>query len=144
MHVSTTTYPSMLARRNLEFLDLSLLASIHIGRNTGQKLLETPMNISHFLKGRAWSYFRFVPFYYDQCELIHNATDCIVARVRCLLTPNDGNLESLAVSSYSNALSHLQRALNSAKQNPTAQILCATQILGLYEVSLCYVSKTAP
>jgi hypothetical protein len=129
------TSPSMLSKCNLDFLDLSLLASCEVGRYTGQRLLESPRSISHFLGGKNWSYCRYVPFHYSQSVLVRNAADCVVARVRCLLTPNATEWESLAVASYSRALSILQKAINSTSERPTADILCATQILGLYEVS---------
>jgi hypothetical protein len=126
----------MLTKCNLDFLDLSLLASLEVGRYTGQRLLESPRNMSHFLGGKNWSYWGYVPFHYNQSVLVRNASDCVVARVRCLLTPKATQWESLALSSYSKALLNLQEAINSTPQHPTAEILCATQILGLYEVSL--------
>jgi hypothetical protein len=131
----------MLKKCNLAFLDLSLLASLEVGRNTGQKLLENRQNISHFLKGKNWSYFQFVPFYYDQYDLIRKATDCVIARVRCLLSPRDPDLEAIAVLAYSKALSDLQEAINSAVSRPTTEVLCATQILGLYEVRTRFNDK---
>ena len=134
LRVFTITYPSMLTKSNLNFLDLSLLASLEVGRYTGQRLLENPQNLSHFLGGKNWSYCRYVPFYYNDSALVRSATDCVLARVRCLLTPDDTKWESVALSSYSKALSSLQEAINSTSQIPTAEILCSTQILGLYEV----------
>jgi hypothetical protein len=143
MPVSSFAYPSMLAKCNLNFLDLSLLTSIEVGRYTGQRLLENPRNLSHFLGGKNWSYCRYVPIHYDHSVLVRNATDCVLARVRCLLTPNDTRWESLALSYYSNALSNLQKAINSSSQIPTAEILCATQVLGLYEVGSYLQNVTA-
>jgi hypothetical protein len=132
--VSAGTYPTMLARCNLDCLDLSLLASLEVGRYTGQRLLESPRNLSHFLQGKNWSYFHHVPLYYGESVIIRNATDCVVSRVRCLLSPTDTDWESLAISSYSKALSTLQKAIDCTAEYPSAEVLCATQILGLYEV----------
>jgi hypothetical protein len=129
-------HPSMLVRSNLDFADLSSLASLHVGRYTGQRLIERPRSIAHFLGGTSWSYCRYLSFYYAQSVLLRTAADCVVARVRYLLTPEDTSWESLALTSYSDALSHLQEAINSTSQHPTAEVLCATQILSLYEVGL--------
>lgn len=135
MRAPAPAYPTILAKSNLRFLDLSLLASIGVGRYTGQRLFEAPQSISHFFEGKNWSYFHYVPLHYDQSVLIRRATDCVLARVRCLLIPEDRKWELFALSSYSMALSNLQDAINSSSQNLTAEVLCATQILGLYEVS---------
>lgn len=130
-----STYSTVLAKTDLHFLDLSLLTSVGVGRYTGQRLLESPQNISHFFKGTNWSYFQYIPLHYQQSALIRSAVDCVLARVRCLLTPDDKKWELFALSCYSRALSKLQDAINSISQHMTAETLCATLILGLYEVS---------
>lgn len=128
-------YPSVLVKTNLDVVDLSSLASFEVGRYTGQRLMERPGSIKYFLGGSTWSYCRYIPFYYAQSALVRNATHCVLARVRCLLTPQNREWEILALASYSKTLSALQEAINSTPQHPTAQVLCATQILSLYEVS---------
>ncbi|KAL7940493.1 hypothetical protein V8C42DRAFT_362289 [Trichoderma barbatum] len=126
------SYPTILAKTNLRFLDLSLLASVGVGRYTGQRLLETPQSISHFFEGKIWSYSCYVPLHYDESVLTRSAMDCVIARVMCLLAFDYKSREIFALSSYSIALSILQDAIQSS-QHITAEALCATQILGLYE-----------
>ncbi|KAH8819431.1 hypothetical protein F5884DRAFT_892477 [Xylogone sp. PMI_703] len=128
------TPPSMLSKCNLGFRDLSLLASLEVGRYTGQRLLQNPQNISHFLGGKNWTYFRYVPSQYNQNIVIRNATDCVLARIKSALTPEDTKWETLALSAYLKALLCLQEAMNTSLGPPTAETLCATQILGLYEL----------
>ena len=130
-----TTCPPMLAKCNLDFLDLSILASHEVGRFTGPKLLETPQMLPHFLGRKTWSYCHYVPHYYSQSILIRKAVDCAVARARCLLSPSDVQWEYLALSSYTQALSSLHDAMDVTSKYPTVELLCATQILALYEVS---------
>ncbi|KAL7933844.1 hypothetical protein V8C35DRAFT_302573 [Trichoderma chlorosporum] len=129
-----SAYPMILAKTNLRFLDLSLLASVGVGRYAGQRLLENSRNISHFFEGANWSYFRYIPEHYDQSVLIRSATNCVLARVRCLLTPDEKRWELFALSQYSIALSKLQDAIHSTLRNITTEVLCATRILGLYEL----------
>lgn len=136
LQTPSSTYSAVLAKTNLHLLDLSLLTSVGVGRYTGQKLLENPQTIAHFFTGRNWSYFQYIPLYYQQSVLIRSATDCVLARVRCLLTPDDKKWELFALSAYSRALSQLQDAMDSTSQRLTAELLCATQMLGLYEVSV--------
>jgi hypothetical protein len=131
-----TLYSAVLTKTNLHFLDLSLLTSVGVGRYTGQRLFENPQTIAHFFTGRIWSYFQYIPLHYQQSILIRSATDCVLARVRCLLTPDDKSWELFALSAYSRALSKLQGAMDSTSQRITAELLCATQMLGLYEVSV--------
>jgi hypothetical protein len=132
-----TTCPPMLVKCNMDFLDLSILASHDVGRFTGPKLLETPQKLPHFLGRKTWSYCHYVPLYYSQSVLIREAVDCAVARARCLLSPSDIKWQYLALSSYTQALSSLQNAMDITSKHPTAELLCATQILALYEVCLC-------
>ncbi|KAF2096224.1 hypothetical protein NA57DRAFT_59280 [Rhizodiscina lignyota] len=127
-------YPPMLTKCNVELLDLSFLASLEVGRYTGQKLLENRENLSHFLRAKNWSYLPFVAGYLNQSALVRSATDCVVAQVRSLLTPNEPKWGSIALSSYSKALSKLQAEIDRNTQSPTTEILCATQVLGLYEM----------
>lgn len=129
-------YPTMLVKCGLDFSDLSLLSSLEVGRYTGQRLLERPQNMVAFLGGKNWSYCQYMPALYSQSVLIQKAADCVVARVRCLLTPGIPEWESLAITSYSKALSHLQEAINCPQECLSAELLCATQVLGLYEVSI--------
>lgn len=141
LQTPSSAYSAVLAKTNLHFLDLSLLTSVGVGRYTGQRLLENPQTVAHFFKGRNWSYFQYIPLYYQQSVLIRSATDCVLARVRCLLTPDDKSWELLALSAYSRALSQLQDAMDSTSQRLTAELLCATQLLGLYEVSVAVFNR---
>lgn len=128
--------PAILMKANLGFLNFSTLASFEIGRYTGERLLATPSRFTNFLGTKSWSYFWYVPARYDSCALLRIATDCVAARVRHLLAPSDSEWGALALRCYAKALSEVQRAINaSAGQKPSAEVLCATQILGLYEVS---------
>jgi hypothetical protein len=136
LQASPSSYSTLLAKYNLCIVDLSYLASLEVGRYTGMRLLERPKNITNFLSGRNWSYLRHVPLLYEQSTIVRNATDCVVARVRWLLQEDSygSKWESLAISSYAKALSTLQKAMTSTPNGITNEVLCATEILGLYEV----------
>jgi hypothetical protein len=126
MRATATPYHSMLVKYNLDITDLSLLASHEVDRYTGKRRLEDPRNLAHFLGGKNWSFCRYIPLHYDQSSLVQNTTDCVLARVRCLLSPGQAECERLTISSYSKALSVLHEAINSASLFPSAEILCAT------------------
>lgn len=135
LRVCTTDQSLIFIKCNLSFLKLSLLASKDVGRYTGQRLLESPEILPLFLgEGNQGSYCHYIPFHYDRSDLVRNATDSVVARARCLLSPENPEWESLAISSYLKAVSDLQEAINSPSHF-AAEVLLAIQILGLYEVS---------
>lgn len=119
---------------SLEFADFSLLASPIVGRYTGQRLLENPKNLRYFLGGKNWSYCTYITSSSNQSDLVRYSIDCVVAQVWSFLTSDLKALQRIALSCYSKALSTLQSAINSCSV-PTMEVLCATQILGLYEVS---------
>lgn len=133
------TCPPILAKFNLDFLDLSILASNEVGQFNGLRVLEHPKMLPHFIGKKTWSYCHQIPRLYSQSILIRNADDCAVARARSLLSPFDTQWESLTLSSYAHALSRLQEAVDLTSQHPTVEVLCATQILALYEVCCFYI-----
>ncbi|OCL09252.1 hypothetical protein AOQ84DRAFT_272020, partial [Glonium stellatum] len=71
---------------------------------------------------------------YGHSACLTDAVDCIVARVRCLVSPAHVSWERLAISLYTKALKSLQAALDSLTQRLTPDILCVTEILALYEL----------
>jgi hypothetical protein len=133
-------HPTMLVKANLDFVDLCSLASLEVGRYTGHRFLKQPHSIAFYLGGTTWSYCRYVPSLYSQSLLVRTAADCAIARVKCLLKPDDTGWEVLAITSYSNAISVLQKAINdNVSQHPSAEVLCSTQILSLYEVYIPHI-----
>ncbi len=59
--------------------------------------------------------------------------DCVMARARQIISPG-GNWEPIVIASYVKALDSLQKALDCPKQRYQPEVLCATEILSLYEL----------
>jgi hypothetical protein len=57
----------------------------------------------------------------------------VISRARQIISPNQ-NWEAAVITFYVKALDSLQKALDSPKERFKPEVLCATEILALYEV----------
>jgi hypothetical protein len=80
----------------------------------------------------------FIPSRYGHVPALSHATDCIVAKLQQVAHPPDSRLaiegEATVLLHYTKALKALQAALNDETQAMTAETLCATELLGIFEV----------
>lgn len=133
--VPSSGYESMRIDYGFDLLDLSALTTFHSGRITAQLLSREPLRLLHVLRHRQWSYLSFLPSRYGHNACMDDATHCVAARVRQWMSspsePPDGGVLSL----YSKSLTSLQSALNDPILCLQPEILCATAILAIYEVS---------
>lgn len=86
----------------------------------------------------------FIPSRYDQVPSLRYATDCIIAKFEQIMLPVErrtvqGNINVLL--QYQRALRELQRELNSELSWISAETLCATQLLGVFEVCHAHNDK---
>jgi hypothetical protein len=129
-----TSYELMSMKYGLDAMDISTLASIHISRPARQEFLRDPSQIAQLLTKRRQSYFLYLPARYGHSVCLNDATDCLVSRVRQLLSPNSEVWAKTVLSLYVRALNSLQTAVQCSKLCLEADILCAAGILALYEV----------
>ena len=134
----STGYESMRIRYDFDLLDLSALTTFHVGRITAQALSRQPARLKDILRCRQWSFFSYLPSRYGYSACLDDAARCVTARVRDWLSlpaegsrPSNGSILSL----YTKALKSLQAALNNPDRRVEPDVLCATEILGIYEVS---------
>jgi len=81
--------------------------------------------------------FSFIPSRYGHVSALSCATDCVVAKRRSMVRGGGGGFDGLdGLAQYSKALRALQVALNDEAQRYTPETLCATQLLGMFEVRL--------
>jgi hypothetical protein len=79
----------------------------------------------------------FIPSRYGQVSSLSHATDCVVAKLRQIIQPPNcmsARGEAIVLSHYSKALRALQAALDDETQQLTPETLCATELLGVFEV----------
>ena len=132
-------YELTTAKADFNLLDLSTLATLHIGRAVRASLSQNPYHLIHQLRShQRWSYLTFLPSRYGQSKCLSDATDCVIARARQIISPWQ-NWEAAVITFYVKALDSLQKALDCPKQRFQPDVLAATEILALYEVRLDHI-----
>jgi hypothetical protein len=127
-------YELISLKSDFDILDLSTVATLHVNRAARAALSKNPQQfILQLRANKQWSYLSFLPSIYGQIPCLSDATDCVIARARQIISP-DRQLEAAAISSYVKALDSLQKALDNPSERFRAEVLCATEILALYEV----------
>ena len=135
-NLSPKGYELTSMRCDFDILDLSTLATLHVGRAVRAALSQDPHILVHQLRAHErWSYLAFLPSRYEHTRCLRDATDCVIARIRSIMRPGE-NREAMVVSSYLKALDSLQKALDCPKTRFQPDVLCATEILALYEVNV--------
>ncbi|MCJ1479576.1 hypothetical protein MMC13_008262 [Lambiella insularis] len=129
-----TEYEKMSLKYGFNILDLSTLATLHVGRATGQILSEDPSQLIHLLRFKQKSFFSYLPSRYEECACLQDATMCVVARVRQIVSSPSENWAETVISLYLKALQGVQKALECPKQRLKPEVLYAIEILALYEL----------
>jgi hypothetical protein len=132
--IPATDYELASLRSDFDILDLSTVATLHVNRAARAALSKNPQQfILQLRANKQWSYLSFLPSLYGQIPCLSDAVDCVIARARQIISP-DRNRDAVAISSYVKALDSLQKALDDPSERFKAEVLCATEILALYEV----------
>lgn len=123
--------------------DLSGLTSIHIGPIASNVLGQGPTKLlPQVMRCRQWSYFDFVASRYGRGHpCLDDALRCIALKTRAVLVPDQRRYNTEALAQYGRSLRSLQRAIDDPKSWVSADVLCATEILSLFEVSRNDVEK---
>lgn len=134
--MSAKGYELTSMKHDFNILELSTLATLHVGRFTRSELFSNPNHLIAQLRSKydpQFTYLSFLPSRYDQVGVLSDAADCVIARARYIVSPNKV-WESAVITFYVRALHSLQKALDDPKQRFSAEVLCATEILALYEL----------
>lgn len=132
-------YPSSAPRINgtAEIRDLmQLVPEILQARNDAQSLSPITSVTGYILsRGKPVGlYLDFLPGRTGFSQALDSAVDCVVCALRDILRPALLKNLGTTLSSYGKALKHLQSALDDPAQYSLAETLCATQLLGIFEV----------
>lgn len=133
--LSAKGYELTSMKSDFDILDLSTLATTHIGRAARAALSQNPYHLIYQLRShKQWSYLQYLPSLYGHVPCLSNAADCVIARARQIISPHE-NWEAAVITFYVKALDSLQKALDNPKLRYKPEVLCATEILALYEVT---------
>jgi hypothetical protein len=133
--ISQGGYELKSTENGFNILDLSVLTSADIGRASGQLFRKDSSQLLLLLRHRQSSYFTHVPARYGHSACLTDAINCVLSRMRQIISQAGDRLESTVMLSYTKALRSLQTALDSPIQRFDPEVLCATEILSIYEVS---------
>jgi hypothetical protein len=134
--MSAKGYELTSMKNDFNILDLSTLATLHVGRFTRGALSNSPENLIQQLRAKydpQYTYLSFLPARYEQVGILSDAANCVIARARNIVSPNK-NWEGAIVTFYLKALRSLQKALDDPRRQYQPDVLCATEILALYEL----------
>ena len=98
-------------------------------------LSSDPTQLPGVLLCRQWSYFSFIPTRFGHTLVLDDAFRCLITAAHSILVPTYRQPDSTILSYYGKALHSLQFAVNDPKTRYEPEVLCATGMLGLFEVS---------
>lgn len=131
---SGTGYERMRIKYNFDLLDLSALTTFHVAHATASTLVARPSRLTDILRCRQWSYLTYLPSHIGNSEALDKAAECLAARARDWLASPSEPVSKDVLRLYSKSLKALRIELQSPDSYLSADVLCATEILGIYEV----------
>ncbi|TVY65515.1 Uncharacterized protein LSUE1_G006332 [Lachnellula suecica] len=132
--LSAKGYELTSMKSDFDILNLSTLATLHIGRAARAALSRNPYHLIYQLRSnKQSSYLSYLPSLYGHVPCLSDAADCVIARARQIVSPHE-NWEAAVITFYVKALDSLQKALDCPKDRYKPEVLCATEILSLYEL----------
>ena len=134
-NVRSSGYEGMRIQYGFDLLDISALTTFHTGRITARTLSREPHRLAHVLRCRQRSYFSFLPSRYGHSACLDDAAHCVAARLRQWMDNPSDPPDKGVLSLYSKSLTSLQSALGDPVACLQPEVLCATVILAIYEVS---------
>jgi hypothetical protein len=118
---------------DFDILNLSPLTGLHLGRAGIEYFTSDNFQAKAIFQQKQWSYLSYIPSRYGHTQCLSQATDCVVARLRWMVSSGYRSEETVVLSLYNKALKSLQVALNDPQQCVQPETLCATELLTLFE-----------
>lgn len=115
-------------------LDLSALTTIHIGQTAMSFLMNDPNHLVGLVSVRKSSYLTHVATRYGSSYCLDDAVRCVATKAHRLLVGIGNGGRTLELTSYGKALRSLQTAIDLEQEWRNPEVLCAVQVLSLFEV----------
>lgn len=136
------TYDRLRSSIDFDVTVLAPVTALSFGRGAARALAKEPTKLVNLLLSCNTTYLNFLPGRYHGNPLLSDVLYCTAAQSRWLLRPGPINAETAILAAYGNALQRLQTALTDPEQCLDADVLCATQLLALFEVRLSRTEYT--
>ncbi|KAL7929787.1 hypothetical protein V8C35DRAFT_314791 [Trichoderma chlorosporum] len=124
----------LVKHQGLDPLDLSSLTTIHIGPIASALLQLNSSRLPGVLAYRQWSYFSFIPPRFGHVAALDDAFQCLITIAHSFLVPNYRQSDTVILQRYGKALQSLQKAVDEPNNRYSAEILCATGMLSIFEL----------
>lgn len=150
LHVPFAFQDPMMPEKFAVLLNLMPLTGLRLGVGTLSHYLYEPTQPKDLIltaQASSQKLLSFIPSRYGHVLLLRHATDCVIAKLHYLSqqeedrSPKD---DVKALMHYQKALKALQQALFDEREWAKPETLCATQLLGIYEVRVSYRAVMAP
>ena len=131
---SITGYQAIVAKYSFHIVNLSMLTTFHVTHATVGCLSDDPSVLFNILPVQQPSYLSHVPRRYGTCVALDTAVECVAARYQHFIHDRKGAISHSVTRLYITAIRALQEALDVADNVNDVNILCAAELLGLFEV----------
>lgn len=135
-----TLFESMRARLDFDPIYLSSLTGFHVGEATAIKLSSDAQLLKKLIHHDQRSFFDHLPSLFGCAPFFDLAIESLTYRVREILSVSGTQPSHTARRLHSNAISALQATLNDTAKQLSSEVLCAVQLLSLYEVNIAVAS----
>jgi hypothetical protein len=108
-------------------------ATFHIRRIAAMTIRQHPERLRDVLRCRQWSCVSVAFQRSGKCPYVDSALLAVAAKLR-QITGNSGTSPMVVLSSYTEALHDLQRALQNPAEHDNLDLLTSTQLLAVYEM----------
>lgn len=126
----------------IDLNDLSALTAIHIGPVASRIFATQPSKLPRLMAHPQASYIHNAQSRYGHYSCLDDAIICLSGKAQYLLTETPRISAAKVLSSYSRAISSLSAALSDPKRWLDPEVLCATEMLALVEVSSIHFSES--
>ena len=109
------------------------VATFHIRRIAAMTIRQHPERLRDVLRCRQWSCVSVAFQRSGQCPYLDSALLAVAAKLH-QITSNSGTSSMVVLSSYTEALHDLQRALQNPAEHDNLDLLTTTQLLAVYEM----------
>lgn len=134
-HITENNYNNARIRYNFDILDLSMFASAYMGRAAVSSIRHNGILREAMLSSRGSSFLDQIPQLYGESELLRMVVDGVLARAHQVTSKTSRTSRTDVFVLYNKGIWQLQNALSCAGMMHKPEVLCAVQLMQLFEVS---------
>jgi hypothetical protein len=132
--IPTSGYEALRAKYYFDVSDLGPLTAFSVSRSTVSAIANNPKLLDTLFGYQNASYLNHVPARYGHKPYLDAVVDCVAAMARSALSPSNNEFGKEVLKMYAKALRAISIAVSDEKSSRDADLLCAVQLLSLYEV----------